>query len=412
MKDKFNSLLKKYAKLIVRQGVNLQPHQELVISGSIECYDLIREITKEAYKIGAKDVIVFYSDEEISRLRYLNCDIEHFEHVPEYIVALRNEYAKKHAAVITITSENPEAMMDVDPMKIQTYSKASHNACKLFYDHLDLGIDRWCIAGAPSLGWANKVFPDMSDKEAMQALWQAIFKVCRCYEDDVIEEWNKHRHSFEKHVQILNEKKIKFIHYQNSLGTDLTVGMNQNYLFAGGGSYTVDGIYSFPNIPTEEIFTSPNKDDVNGIVYNALPLNYNGHIIDDFSITFKDGRIIDYDAKIGYDVLKSIIETDEGSHYLGEIAFVPYDSPIRNTGILFYNTLFDENASCHLAIGKGFGECIKNGLTMNKEQLYAKGINDSLTHVDFMIGTKDLSIIAILENGEEFVIFKDGNYDF
>lgn len=408
----FDHLLKNYAKLIVRQGVNLQPHQELVISGSIECYELIRAITKEAYQVGAKDVVVFYNDEEITKLRYLNCEEEHFKHVPKYISALRNEYAKRNAAVITITSEDPEVMKDVDPMKMQYYSKAVHEECKLFYDHLDLGIDRWCIAGAPSLGWANKVFPDMSDKEAVNALWQAIFKVCRCYEDDVIEAWNKHRYSFESRVKMLNEHRIQSIHYQNSLGTDLTVGMNEDYLFAGGGSYTTDGIYSFPNIPTEEIFTSPNKDSVNGIVYNALPLNYNGHIIDDFSITFKDGRIIDYDAKVGYDVLKSIIETDEGSHYLGEIAFVPYDSPIRNTGILFYNTLFDENASCHLAIGKGFSECIKNGLSMNKEQLYAKGINDSLTHVDFMIGTKDLSIIATLENGEEFVIFKDGNYNF
>lgn len=408
----FNRLLKNYAKLIVRQGVNLQPGQELVISGSIECYELIRAMTKEAYEIGAKDVIVYYSDEEVTKLRYLNCQLEHFQTVPEYMVALRNEYALRHAAVVTITSEDPEAMKDVDPLKMQYYSKAVHESCKLFYDHLDLGIDRWCIAGAPSLGWANKVFPDMSDKEAMKALWQAIFKVCRCYEDDVIEAWNQHRHSFERRVGILNEKKIQSIHYQNSLGTNLTVGMNQDYLFAGGGSYTTDGIYSFPNIPTEEIFTSPNKECVNGIVYNALPLNYNGHIIDDFSITFKDGRIIDYDAKIGYDVLKSIIETDEGSHYLGEIAFVPYDSPIRKTGILFYNTLFDENASCHLAIGKGFSECIKDGLSMNKEQLFSKGVNDSLTHVDFMIGTKDLSIIATLENGEEFIIFKDGNYHF
>lgn len=408
----FNRLLKNYAKLIVRQGVNLQPGQELVISGSIECYELIRAMTKEAYEIGAKDVIVYYSDEEVTKLRYLNCQLEHFQTVPEYMVALRNEYALRHAAVVTITSEDPEAMKDVDPLKMQYYSKAVHDSCKLFYDHLDLGFDRWCIAGAPSLGWANKVFPDMSDKEAMKALWQAIFKVCRCYEDDVIEAWNQHRHSFERRVGILNEKKIQSIHYQNSLGTNLTVGMNQDYLFAGGGSYTTDGIYSFPNIPTEEIFTSPNKDCVNGIVYNALPLNYNGHIIDDFSITFKDGRIIDYDAKIGYDVLKSIIETDVGSHYLGEIAFVPYDSPIRKTGILFYNTLFDENASCHLAIGKGFSECIKDGLSMNKEQLFSKGVNDSLTHVDFMIGTKDLSIIATLENGEEFIIFKDGNYHF
>lgn len=405
-------MLKKYAELLVKQGVNLQKDQELVIDSSIECYELVREIAKAAYQAGAKDVIVHYTDEKISRLRYENCNREHFENIPQYLVELRNQYALRHAAIITITSSDPEAMKGIDPLKIQTWSSAMHKACQTFYDHLDLGIDRWCIAGAPSLAWANKVFPDMSDKEAVQALWQAIFKVTRCDHNDPIEAWNDHRRSFERRVKILNEKKIKSLHYTNSLGTDLTIGLNDKYLFAGGGSYTTDGVYSFPNIPTEEIFTSPNKKSVDGIVYSAMPLNYNGNIIDEFTITFKDGRIVDYSAKQGYDVLKSIIETDEGSHYLGEVALVPYDSPIRNMGILFYNTLFDENASCHLAIGRGFSECIEDGLTMNKEQLLEKGINDSLTHVDFMIGTDDLSIIATLDDGEEFVVFENGNFAF
>lgn len=405
-------MLKKYAELLVKQGVNLQKDQELVIDSSIECYDLVREIAKAAYQAGAKDVIVHYTDEKISRLRYENCNREHFENIPQYLVELRNQYALRHAAIMTITSSDPEAMKGIDPLKIQTWSSAMHKACQTFYDHLDLGIDRWCIAGAPSLAWANKVFPDMSDKEAVQALWQAIFKVTRCDHNDPIEAWNDHRRSFERRVKILNEKKIKSLHYTNSLGTDLTIGLNDKYLFAGGGSYTTDGVYSFPNIPTEEIFTSPNKKSVDGIVYSAMPLNYNGNIIDEFTITFKDGRIVDYSAKQGYDVLKSIIETDEGSHYLGEVALVPYDSPIRNMGILFYNTLFDENASCHLAIGRGFSECIEDGLTMNKEQLLEKGINDSLTHVDFMIGTDDLSIVATLDDGEEFVVFENGNFAF
>lgn len=405
-------MLKKYAELLVKQGVNLQKDQELVIDSSIECYELVREIAKAAYQAGAKDVIVHYTDEKISRLRYENCNREHFENIPQYLVELRNQYALRHAAIITITSSDPEAMKGIDPLKIQTWSSAMHKACQTFYDHLDLGIDRWCIAGAPSLAWANKVFPDMSDKEAVQALWQAIFKVTRCDHNDPIEAWNDHRRSFERRVKILNEKKIKSLHYTNSLGTDLTIGLNDKYLFAGGGSYTTDGVYSFPNIPTEEIFTSPNKKSVDGIVYSAMPLNYNGNIIDEFTITFKDGRIVDYSAKQGYDVLKSIIETDEGSHYLGEVALVPYDSPIRNMGILFYNTLFDENASCHLAIGRGFSECIEDGLTMNKEQLLEKGINDSLTHVDFMIGTDDLSIVATLDDGEEFVVFENGNFAF
>lgn len=405
-------MIKKYAELLIKQGVNLQPNQELVIDASIENYRLVREIAKQAYSVGAKDVIVHYTDEQITRLRYENCDREHFEKVPLYLKELRNEYALKNAAIITITSTDPNAMKGIDPQKISTWSKSVHQACSVFYDHLDLGIDRWCIAGAPSVSWANKVFADMSDQEAVEALWRAIFQVTRCYCDDPVQAWNEHRRSFEKRIEILNQNKIRSLHYSNSLGTDLTIGMNPGYLFAGGGSYTTDGIYSFPNIPTEEIFTSPCKDKVDGIVYSSMPLNYNGNIVDEFSITFKDGRIVDYDAKVGYDVLKSIIQTDEGSHYLGEVALVPYDSPIRNMNILFYNTLFDENASCHLAIGKGFGECIENGLKMNKEELFEKGINNSLTHVDFMIGTSDLQIIATLENGEKMKIFENGNFVF
>lgn len=405
-------MINKYAELIVKQGVNLQPKQTLVITSSIECYDLVRAITYQAYKVGANDVIVHYTDDYITRLRYENCDVEHFQSIPKYLSELRNEYALQNAAVVTITSSDPEAMKGIDPLKISTYNIAMHKACELFYDHLDLGIDRWCIVGAPSLRWANKVFPDMSDKEAVEALWNAIYKVTRCDSDNPIEAWNEHRRSFEERVKILNESQIESLRYTNSLGTDLTVEMNKGYLFAGGGSYTTDGVYSFPNMPTEEIFTSPCKDKVNGTVYSSMPLNYNGNLVDKFYMTFKDGRIADYNAKVGYEVLKSIIETDEGSHYLGEIALVPYDSLISQMGILFYNTLFDENASCHLAIGKGFSECIEDGLKMNKEQLFEKGINNSLTHVDFMMGTSDLSIIAKLSNGKELVVFKDGNFAF
>lgn len=405
-------MLKKYAELIVKQGVNLQPNQELVVDASIENYELAREIAKVAYDIGAKDVIVHYNDEVITRLRYENCDVEHFQEIPKYLQELRNDYALKHAAIVTITSADPESLKGIDPQKILARNRAMHESCKTFYDHLDLGIDRWCIVGAPSVAWANKVFPEMSDEEAVEALWKAIYHVTRCDQENPIEAWNEHRHSFERRVGILNEKKIKSLHYTNGLGTDLTIELNPDYLFAGGGSQTTDGVYSFPNIPTEEIFTSPYYLGVNGIVYSSMPLNYNGQIIDEFSMTFENGRIVNYDAKVGYDTLKSIIETDEGSHYLGEVALVPYDSPIRQMNILFYNTLFDENAACHLAVGKGFGECIENGLSYNKEQLKEKGINDSLTHVDFMIGTKDLSIVAKLQDGQEFVIFENGNYAF
>lgn len=405
-------MLKKYAKLIVRQGVNLQPNQDLVIDASIENYELVREIAKEAYALKARDVIVHYVDAEITKLRYQNCSIEHFETVPNYLKELKNQYALKHAAVVSITSTDPDLMQDIDPLKMTTWNKAMHIACKEFYDHLELGIDRWCIVGAPSVGWANKVYPDMSDQEAVDALWRAIFHATRCDEEDPIEAWEKHRHSFESRVKKLNDYGIRHIHLSNSLGTNLTLALPDDYLFAGGGSYTTDGIYSFPNMPTEEIFVSPHREGVNGIVYSSMPLNYNGHIVDEFSITFENGRVIDFQAKKGYDVLKSIIETDEGSQYLGEVALVPYNSPIREMNTLFYNTLFDENAACHLALGRGFGECLKNGLEMSREELLANGVNDSMTHVDFMFGTSDLRITALVYNGEEVEIFKDGNFTF
>lgn len=401
-------MINKYAQLIVKKGLNIQKGQDLVITANVECAPLVKAVAKAAFAAGARDVIPHYVDDEIAKARYMHNDVDYFKEVPNYLVDLHNDYAKKHAAVLSITSEDPEMFKEVDPMKMQTRMNAMHEACKLFYDHLDLMIDRWCIVGAPSKRWANKVFPDMSDQEALEALWQAIYHVCYVDTPDPLKTWDLHRVSFENRVNKLNAMKIRSLHYTNSLGTDLTVGMNKDYLFAGGGSYTTDGLYSFPNMPTEEIFTSPNFKDVNGIVYASLPLNNNGTLIKDFSLTFKDGRIVAYEAKEGLEALRSMIETDEGSHYLGEAALVPYDSPISQMGILFYNTLFDENAACHLAIGKGFAECLKDGVGMSKEELYAHGVNDSLNHVDFMIGTPDLNIEATLEDGSRVMIFKDG----
>ena len=405
-------MIKKYAELIVKKGVNLQRGQTLVISADVETAELVKAIAEAAYEAGAKDVIPFYTDETITRLRYLNNDVDFFKQVPQYIQHLRNDYALEHAAVLTIDSEDPEGFKGIDPLKLQAYRIAMRQSCETFYDHLELGIDRWCVVGAPSLKWANKVFDDMSDKEAVEALWNAIYHVCRVDTDDPFSAWEEHRHFFEKRVNILNEMGIDTLHYRNSIGTDLTIGMNDGYLFAGGGCYTTDGIYAFPNMPTEEIFTSPDFHRVDGIVYSSKPLNHNGALIDEFYIRFEKGRVVEYDAKVGRDVLASIIETDEGSHYLGEAALVPYDSPISNMNILFYNTLFDENAACHLALGRGFAECIKCGYEMTKEELYAHGINESATHVDFMIGTADLSIVATTKDHQEIVIFEDGNFVF
>lgn len=357
-------------------------------------------------------MVVKYNDEVVSRYKYKYLEKEAFAHVPTWFKEFRNDYAAKKAAFLTIISDDPEGFKGIDPAKIALWSKSVSTACKPFYDSLDLGINTWCIVAGSSIKWANKVYPDMSDSEAVEALWNAIFKAVKVVDDDPLTAWQEHRKSFEARVAYLNKLNLNTLTYTNSLGTNLTVTLNEGYLFAGGGSYTTKGQYFFPNMPTEEIFTSPYRNGTNGVVYSSLPLNYNGNLIDEFKMEFKDGRIIDFDAKMGKEVLKEMLSIDEGSLYLGEIALVPYDSPISNMKTLFYNTLFDENASCHLAIGKGFSECIQGGLTMTKEQLLEKGVNDSLTHVDFMIGTSDLKIVGETKDGQVVRIFENGNFVF
>ena len=291
-------MMNKYAELIVKKGVNLQKGQKLVVTADVECASLVKAIAKEAYKAGALDVIAHYVDEDITRLRYEHNDVDYFKNVPDYLVELRNKYALEHAAVVTITSENPDGFKGIDPLKMATYSKAMHEQAKTFYDHLDLGIDRWCIVGAPSLKWANKVFPDMNNQEAIEALWKAIYHVCYVDTKDPLNAWEMHRASFEERVKKLNEMSIDYLHYTNSLGTDLKVYMNKDYLFAGGGSFTTDGVYSFPNMPTEEIFTSPDYRKTEGVVYSSLPLNHGGSLVNDFYIRFKEGRVVDFGAKM------------------------------------------------------------------------------------------------------------------
>lgn len=412
MEMSFKKNLSKYAKLIVKAGLNVQPDQILVIDAAVEAVELVRLVTKEAYEVGAKEVVVRYSDEVVSKLKYEYMAKEEFANVPAWFSSFRNDYAAKGAAFLSIVSNDPEGLKGVDPSKVALWSKNASIACKPFNDSLDLGINTWCIAGASSVKWANKVYPDMSDSEAVEALWNAIFKASKVTSDDPLAAWQEHRKSFEARIKYLNDLNLKSMTYTNSLGTDLTVTFNDDYLFAGGGGYTTSNLYYFPNIPTEEIFTSPARNGTNGVVYSSLPLNYNGNLIDEFKMEFKDGKIVDFDAKVGKGVLNEMLSIDEGSRYLGEVALVPYDSPISNMKTLFYNTLFDENASCHLAIGKGFGECIKDGLTMSKEQLLEKGINDSLTHVDFMIGTSDLKIVGTTKDDQEVMIFENGNFVF
>lgn len=405
----FNQLLENYAKLTVRAGVNIQQGQDLVISAPVECVEFVRIITKIAYEAGAGEVITRWSDDKISRMKYDYCPLAVFESVPKWVEEFFNGYAEKGAAFLSISASDPDVMAGVDPKKPASMIKAMHVACREYYDGMDFGNLVWCIICVPTEDWAKKVFPDLTGGKALEKLWNCIFKAVRANADNPIKSWEIHKKTFTDKIGILNKAQFDSLEFSNSLGTDIVIGLPDNHRWAGGGDMSKSGVYFFPNIPTEEVFCAPHREKVNGTVFNALPLSYNGSLIDGFSITFENGRIVDFTAETGYDTLKELIETDEGSHYLGEVALVPKNSPIREMGILFYNTLYDENAACHFAIGKSYPECIETGKDMDKMQLMEKGLNDSVTHVDFMLGTEDLKVTGV-KDGVRTPIFVNGKW--
>lgn len=407
----FTERLEKYAELLVVKGCALKEGQELFVRAPIQVAEFTRMVVAEAYKRGAKHVTVSWSDEQVSRLTYDNAVLEVFEATPAWQAELNNSMARNGAAVLTILSDDPKAMKGIDQRKVMARIVANHEACKEFYDAIDRGRCAWCIAGAASPAWACEVFPELSEQEAVARLWDAILDTSRVT-DDPCQAWEDHKASFEERKRWLNEQRFSKLHYTAANGTDLTVGLVKGSHWEGGGQLGADGTYFFPNIPTEEIFTSPDRLATNGIVHSALPLIYNGSPVEDFWVRFENGRAVECDAKVGRDVLQGIIDTDDGSCYLGECALVPFDSPIRNTGVLFLETLYDENASCHLALGKGFPETLEGGYDMSVEELLEAGVNESAAHVDFMVGTADLNITGIKEDGSEVPVFKNGNWAF
>lgn len=403
-------LLKKYADLIVKTGVNIQQGQTLVIFSPIECASFARTIGEVAYQAGARDVVIQYKDELFSKMRFLQAPEEVFEEFPAWQKEFYLSYVKQGAAFVSIAASDPELLKDVNPDRVAKVQKASSTALKEYRERLMSNKNTWCVVSIPTASWAKKVFPQLPEDEAIEALWDAIFKTVRVEAEDPVAAWNQHKQNLKNSAEFLNNHQFKFLRYKNSLGTDLEIELPSNHIWLGGSEYTPEGVEFIANMPTEEVFTLPKKTGANGIVVSSMPLNYNGNLIENFSLTFKAGKIIEFTAEKGYEVLKKLIETDEGSCYLGEVALVPYDSPISNAKILYFNTLFDENASCHLAIGKAYPVCIKDGKNMSKEELDKLEVNDSLTHVDFMIGTEDLEIIGVTEAGVEIPVFQKGNF--
>ncbi|MFC7391842.1 aminopeptidase [Scopulibacillus cellulosilyticus] len=405
----FQEKLDKYAELIVKVGVNVQKGQEVLVSANLESAPLVRLVAKHAYEIGAKNVHIDWADDVLTRLKYEKADEEVFKEVPEWKVKEKEELAEKGAAFISIVSNNPDLLKGIDPERISNFQKASGKALNKFRQYVQSDKVSWTVVAAASQAWAEKVFPN--DNQCIEKLWDAIFSSTRIDTEDPVQAWKDHDQTLHRKVDILNNKKYKMLHYK-APGTDLTIKLPEKHIWIGAGSENEQGVDFMANMPTEEVFTAPQKDGIDGYVSSTKPLSYGGNLIDNFTVTFENGRIVDVKAEQGEDILKRLVETDEGSHYIGEVALVPHQSPISQSNILFYNTLFDENASNHLAIGSAYAFCIEGGKQMNEEELGNNGLNISITHVDFMIGSEEMDIDGILADGTREAIFRNGNWAF
>ncbi|MFC5713609.1 aminopeptidase [Thalassorhabdus alkalitolerans] len=405
----FEKKLTNYAELAVKKGVNIQEGQTLVINASLELVEFVRLVAKTAYNAGARNVHVEWSDDKLTRIKYDMAPEEAFEEYPEWKARGFEELAEKGAAFMTIKGTDPDLLKGVDPKRISAANKAAGKAMDTFRDYIQSDKVSWLVIAAPTREWAQRVFPDSTGEEAVSHLWEAIFKAVRADVDNPVQAWDEHDQKLQDKAKFLNNKRFQKLHY-TAPGTDLTIELPEEHMWIGGGSPNKKGVHFIANMPTEEVFTVPFKTGVNGYVKNSKPLNYSGNLIDNFTIHFKDGKIVDFSAEEGEETLKHLIETDEGSHYLGEVALVPHSSPISQTGILFYNTLFDENASNHLAIGSAYAFCVKDGDKMDKREKEKNGLNTSITHVDFMIGTGDMNIDGISKNGEKEPLFRNGEW--
>lgn len=404
MKEK----LEKYAELLLTKGVSIKPGTPLLISAPMEAYEFVEILSKKAFEKGVTDIGYDLIDEKIKHdaLKYL--EINDLKESPIFNKKIFDEYAKKDAAFLMLMSDDPTLMDDIDSNKLSQAAIFSRKSKPLYKQRQLNNEIVWCIACTATKGRAEKMFDNNED--AINKLWDAIFDACYINNKNPNEAWDTFIEETNKKTEILNKLKIKELHYTNNLGTDLIINLLETSIWNGASEKTKSGVEFIANIPTQEVFTTPNRLGTNGIVYSSKPLIYNGGFINDFFIEFKDGKVINYDAKEGKDILKGIIESDENACYLGEVALVDYNSPISTSKLIHYETLYDENASCHLALGSGFTECVKGTDNKSKEELISLGFNYSDNHVDFMIGTEDLNIMAKTFDGKEVQIFKDGNF--
>ena len=407
-----NKRIENFARLAVEFGVNVQEGEDVLITSPVEVPELARLMTKAAYEKGARKVSINWVDDTLTRLSYEYESQETLNEVPDWVVEKsRYQIAEKKSNRISIVSEDPDLLAGLDEAKISEAIRSRSLKMKDFVKYTMNDIVSWLVISVPSVKWAEKVFPDLKGEDAVNRLWEVILDVSR-----VADSWEETKANWENHIATLNEKaeflnshQFDYVTYKAANGTDLKVKLPKDHIWMSAGSTNAKGDAFIPNMPTEEVFTAPQFDGVDGRLVASKPLVYNGVVINDFEFTFKDGKVVDFDAKEGKDTLAKMLDSDEGSKYLGEIALVPYDSPISNSNILFYNTLFDENASCHFALGKAYPTCVKGGTELADDEVKSAGLNDSLIHEDFMVGTSDLEIKGY-KDGKEYPIFVDGNF--
>ena len=404
------TVLRKYAQLLVRCGINVQKGQEVLIYADLDQPEFVQMVVEEAYKAKAKEVEVIWNYQPLGKLHYRYKTLKTLGTVKEWEKARQQHYCDVIPARLHIVSADPDGLKGVNMEKV---AKANQMVFPIMKPYRDARAnkDQWCIAAVPGAAWAKKIFPNLSKSQAMEKLWEAILSTSRVT-DDPIQAWADHNADLKARCDYLNSLEITSLHYTAENGTDLTVGMIPNHRFRGGGDESLQGIYFNPNIPSEECFVSPKRGEAEGIVYSSKPLSYQGQLIENFWMRFEGGKVVEVGAEKGKELLETMVAMDEGAAYLGECALVPQDSPICQSGLLFYNTLFDENASCHLALGRGFADSINGYENMTLDECHALGINDSMIHVDFMMGHDTMNIEATTKDGKVVTIFRNGNWAF
>ncbi|MGU4000400.1 aminopeptidase [Enterococcus faecalis] len=408
--ENFNENLKKYARLIAETGVNVQDNHTVVLQISVDQAPLARLITEEAYRLGAAEVIVQWSDETIQREFLAHAATDRIENVPQYKIDQTDDWIAKGASRISVVSSNPDALAGVDAQRVAAFQTANGKALVNLRKATQANKVSWTVVAAASEGWAAKVFPELAtSEEQVDALWNEIFKTTRIYEENPVIAWDIHDKKLQEKAAELNEQQFTALHY-TAPGTDLTIGLPKNHLWEGAGSYNARGEEFMANMPTEEVFTAPDSRRVDGYVSSTKPLSYAGTIISGMKFTFKDGKVVDFSAEQGEEALKNLLAIDEGAKHLGEVALVPDPSPISQSGLIFYNTLFNENASNHLAFGSAYAFNLQGGTEMSEEELAEAGLNRSQTHVDFMVGSDKMNIDGIKEDGTIVPVFRNGDW--